>query len=336
MFLYANSAHNASNDGASEATNPENSEAESPSDAARAIFAEVADAEDTFCSAAVRRGEQVVYAEAFGSDADGPIDTDTELDIASVSKQFTGVAIERLQAEGQLDGTDLVADLVPASAPGTEDVTIDELLTHTSGLADYTELLVQDEDEVTTQADAIQAISGSEPTGSRGRFEYSNSNYVLLAEVVQAVTGGSLGEYLETEVFGPLDLAMELDPRGAWKQVGDGSVWTSPTELVNWSGQYWKQTLDGPNLRRAMFDPEVGTGSGSEASAEWYGSGVIRSVTENGADMVFHDGSWDGYETDWVVLPDQQLAAAVTCDERATIAEEEPALALLQLWDPQG
>jgi CubicO group peptidase (beta-lactamase class C family) len=304
-----------------------------PTEEAAAIFDGIGPG-DPFCTAAVLRGDEVVWAQAYGSDDDGPITIDTEVDLASTSKQFTGVAIELLVDRGDLAGDDLVGDLVPASSPATDDVEVDELLTHTSGLIDYTELLDAEDDDPTTQADAVAAIAATSPTDVRGTFDYSNSNYVLLAEVVEAVTGSPLPEFLDEEVFGPLGLAMALDPRSTWAQVGDGSVWTTPTELVRWSRQYWDQTLDGPDLASTMFDPEVDASEGEDDEEVTYGSGILRTTTDDGGPLLFHDGSWDGYETDWIVLPDDELAAAVTCDEDATPASDAPADDLLAIWQP--
>jgi CubicO group peptidase (beta-lactamase class C family) len=302
-------------------------------DRAEAVFDQIGP-DDPFCTAAVLRGDEVVFAEAYGSTDDGPVDPDTEVDIASVSKQFTGVAIELLIDRGELLGDDLVGDLVPEAGPVAADVTVDELLTHTSGLVDYTELLDAEDEERTTQADAVEAIAASTPSGTRGTFDYSNSNYVLLAEVVEAVDGRTLPEFLEEEVFAPLELDMALDPRSTWKQIGDGSVWTTPTELVTWSSQYWDQTLDGPDLTAVMFDPEVAADEGDEDVDDRYGSGILRATGDDGVELLFHDGSWDGYETDWVVVPSEELAAAVTCDEEADLSTDEPAAALLDLWRP--
>ena len=209
----------------------------SPTADSRAVFERI-EPDDPFCTAAVLDDGEVVFAEAFGSDDGDEVTPSTKVDIASVSKQFTGVAIELLIDSGDLDGSDLVGDLVPASSPATDDLTIDELLTHTSGLADYGDLLPQELDEPATQAEAVAAIAASEPTGSRGEFEYSNSNYVLLAEVVEAVSGQALPDFLDDEVFEPLGLDMAVDPTGPWTQVGDGSVGTTPTELVRWSTEY--------------------------------------------------------------------------------------------------
>lgn len=297
---------------------------------AAALFADIGP-DDPFCTAAVHADGEVAFALARGSYQGEPVTTTTPVDIASVSKQFTGVAIELLIDRGELAGTDLVGDLVPASSPATDDVTVDELLTHTSGLRDYGDLLPQEFDEPASQAQAVAAIAETQPTRRRGSYDYSNSNYVLLAEVVEAVSGRPFPEFLDEEVFGPLDLDMAVEPVGPWTQVGDGSVITTPSELVTWSAEYWDQHLEGPVLATVMFDPEVDASEGVEGVDDTYGSGILRATTDDGARILFHDGSWD-VETDWALLPDEGLAAAVTCHPDAELDVDAPAEALLELW----
>ena len=310
---------------------PTSAEVDNPTDEASAMFAGIS-ADDPFCSAAVLEGDEVVFARAFGSIDGERTTTDSEVDIASVSKQFTGVAIELLVARGELSGTDLVGTLVPASSPATDDVTVDELLVHTSGLPDYGDLLAQDLDEPASQSQAVAAIAQSEPGPPRGSFDYSNSNYVLLAEVVRSVTDTPLADFLDAEVFEPTDLDMDLGPRGPWQQVGDGSIWTTPTELVRWSSQYWDQTLDGPDLVTAMFEPEANASEDGEATDDTYGSGVLRGSDVDGTRWLYHDGSWDRHETDWALIPDERLAAAVTCDVDAEPGRDVSARELVELW----
>ena len=146
------------------------------------------------------------------------------------------------------------------------------------------------------------------------------------------VTGTSLADFLDEEVFTPLDLDMVLDPEGPWQQVGDGSIWTTPSELVEWSTQYWDQTLDGPDLATVMFDPEVNASDDEGDTDDTYGSGIMRGTDDDGTEWFFHDGSWGRYETDWTLIPDEHLAAAVTCDVDATLDRDEPARDLVELW----
>ena len=146
------------------------------------------------------------------------------------------------------------------------------------------------------------------------------------------MTGTPLAEFLDAEVFAPLDLDMGIELPGPWKQVGDGSIWTTPAELVTWSSQYWDQTLEGPDLATAMFDPEVNASDDDGPTDDTYGSGIMRGTDDDGTEWLFHDGSWGRYETAWALIPDEQLAAAVTCDVDAELNSDEPAEDLVDLW----
>src|SRR5215213_4328119 len=133
------------------------------------------------CSAAVGIEGEVVWAAARGT-ADlatsRPLDPDTTLDIASVSKQFTAAAVLLLEQDGRLSLDDPLDDWVPGLPPWARQVTLDDLVHHTSGIPDYTSLLANAgaaATDATTQADAIAAIAGVEildpPAGTR--FAYS-------------------------------------------------------------------------------------------------------------------------------------------------------------------
>ena len=124
---------------------------------------------------------------------------------------------------------------------------------------------------------------------------------------------------------------MTLDPRGGWHQVGDGSIWTTPTQLVSWSAQYWAQMLDGPDLVSVRFDPETDASEGDPQTDDRYGP-ACSDPHRVGAEVLFHTGSWGSYDTDWAVIPDEKLAAAVTCHLDAKMSTNAPAEALRALW----
>ncbi len=63
-----------------------------------------------------------------------------------------------------------------------------------------------------------------------------------------------------------------------------------------------------------------------------YGSGILRGYDPDGTERLYHDGSWDDYETDWALIPEEGLAAAVTCNADAPLDADSPAGELLELW----
>jgi CubicO group peptidase (beta-lactamase class C family) len=291
------------------------------------------------CSAAVGVEGGVVWAGARGAadlDSGRALDESTTFDIGSVSKQFTATAVLLLVQDGRLTLDDPLARWVPGLPGWSQEVTIDQLLHHTSGIPDYTKLLLDAGFQLTdqaTQGDAIAALAGVDLTSPPGsRFAYSNSNYVLLAEVVQAAAGQSLPEFARGRIFEPLDLDMRIDPSGAspdnadessarpyvrapaggawaaggsrWTQVGDGSIRTTPSELVRWADNYRTGKLGGDRLLDDQLRDPVDAGGGR------YAAGIVLGRD----DELTHDGAWAGFLTTFSVSPDRRLAVAVSCN----------------------
>lgn len=285
-------------------------------------------ADDPGCSAAVARGGEVLWAGARGLadvEAGEPITTSTAFDLASVSKQFTAIAVVRLAQDAALALTDPLARHLPGLPGWAASVTLDDLLHHTSGIPDYTGLLVgagTTPDEPADQADALAAIASVTEIETDGAFAYSNSNYVLLAEVVATVSGDDLGSFLGSAVLGDAHLALDPAPSGegvavpyvaagqgwtatpsAWTQVGDGSVVGTPSDLVGWADLYRSDA----SLREQLVEGAVSTGA---PDGSQYGRGIV--VAPDGS--LSHAGGWSGYSTLFGVSGDAGTAVAVSCN----------------------
>jgi CubicO group peptidase (beta-lactamase class C family) len=326
------------------------------------VLAEHLSPEEPGCSAAVGIEGEVVWAAALGTAdvASGrALDGSTTFDIASVSKQFTATAVLLLLQDGRLTLDDALADWLPGLPEWSREVTLGHLVHHTSGIPDYTPLLLNAGFELTdptTQQDAIAAIAERPhtnfPPGSR--FTYSNSNYVLLAEVVQRASGQPLPEFAGDRIFEPLGLDMAIDPSGAdpdnpdgssarpylrdpvtgdwqpggsrWTQVGDGSVRTTPSELVRWADNYRTGELGGDPLLEAQLADAAGIEAG-----ERYAAGIV--VRREGE--LWHNGSWAGFLSTFTVSADRRLAVAVSCNGDAGPSSpiEDIAADLRSEWD---
>lgn len=305
-------------------------------------------ADEPGCSAAVGFEGDVVWAGARGL-ADlttgAEITTDTTFDIASVSKQFTAAAILLLAQNGKLSLDDSLATYVPGLPAWAETVTVAQVMNQTSGIPDYIGLLEDEGYEYsdrTTQEQALQALaSAPELQFEPGeRFDYSNSNYFLLGEIVQRVSGQPLPAFLSAEIFKPLDLAMVMDFRAipgsalpyehdedtreytvavtAWEQVGDGGVQTTPSQLVRWADNYRTGKVGGQDLLEAQLAGAADTGGDGDR----YGAGIF--ILSDGS--LDHDGSWAGFVTAFHVSADRTTAVAVSCNtdtqDPGAIAEE--------------
>lgn len=136
-----------------------------------------------------------------------PISPQTVFCIASNSKQFTGMCIALLEEDGELTLDDDIRKYIPEFPSYDEQVTIANLLYHTSGIMDYythfLETLDFNDNDFITEDEAIDFIISQEKlTFKPGeKFSYSNSNYVLLSLIVNRITGKSLGEFADERIF---------------------------------------------------------------------------------------------------------------------------------------
>ena len=165
---------------------------------------------------AVVRGGEVVHLEGYGladRSQGRPVEVDTPFLVGSVSKPFTSLAVYQLAREGELSLDQPVAPLlspiVEDPAVGFEDVTVDQLLSHTSGLSMADGLagtmkIHEGDDALQRRIQEIMSKPLKRPPGVE--YEYSNAGAVLLAGVVEQVTGETFSEYLTDHVFTPLGM----------------------------------------------------------------------------------------------------------------------------------
>lgn len=289
------------------------------------------------CSAAVGIKGAVAWAGARGV-ADlatgSPLTPGSVFDIASVSKQFTAAAILMLAQTGKLKLTDTVATHLDGLPDWSNDVTIAQLIHHTSGIPDYIGLLLAAGYRLTdhtTQAQAVAALASTPDLRAQpgARFEYSNSNYLLLAEIAHTVSGEPLPELLRSNIFEPLHLDMTMDPLAQgpltaisyakdpagdqwlvadsdWGQIGDGSIQTTPSQLVRWADNYRTGAVGGAQLLRDQTEPAVETVPG----AGRYGAGIAI----NSDNTLGHEGGWGGFTTWFWISADRTTSIAVSCN----------------------
>jgi CubicO group peptidase (beta-lactamase class C family) len=303
------------------------------------------------CAVGVLIPDAVLLAQGGLADlgAGEPIGPDTVFDVGSVSKQITAGAVALLVARGQVALDDDVADWLPELGPYEETITVADLLHHTSGLPDYVELLDADTEDVTTTDDAIDELvsPAGVPTFSPGKqFEYSNSNYLLLAEIVESVSGQSFPDFVAAEIFGPLGMVDSVvrDDQGtllpgqaagyeegangewnevgsAWRQTGDGAVHSTATDLLAWSELFVSDTEIGELGSGPWLDVMIEPGPVADGDGE-YGGGLEISKDDRGDVRLAHGGSWIGYGSAIAMDPNEGVAAVVTCNIDGIDAED--------------
>ena len=279
------------------------------------------------CSAAVAVRGELVWAAARGL-ADlataTPLTTDTRFDMASISKQFTATAVLLLQRDGLLSLTDPVSRYISGLPRWADDVTLDALMHHTARLPDYWIELDRAGIGFTDAADQATTLAAIAREGDRepgdGYF-YSNSHYVLLATVVEIVSGQSLRAFLANRVFTPLELDMVLAPslrdagiatsyetdlavqQGAWTAYGHTGIITTPSALALWGDEY----RDGQ-----IVHDDYATGAISDGEGARYGAGIY--LNDDGT--LSHSGRWGGYLSNFRVSVDRETVLAVACNGR--------------------
>jgi CubicO group peptidase (beta-lactamase class C family) len=278
----------------------------------------------------------VLFRKAYGlanTETNAPLQPEFPLRTGSVTKQFTAAAIMLLAEQGKLSLADELGKYFPEYPEPGRHVTIENLLTHTSGIRNYTELpqfsvrLTRD----VSPDDAIAFFKDAPMQFQPGhRFSYSNSNYFLLGRIVEKVSGISYQDFMQQQIFRPLQMySTEIETatspvatvigytrerRGIIKSpfysmswpFAAGAMRTSVDDLVRWD----HATRIGALLRRASWERMAKDFTLSDGGHTGYGYGwFIRRFRGN--DALEHGGDIGGFSADTWRFPKEQIFIAV-------------------------
>ncbi|MEO1437759.1 MAG: serine hydrolase domain-containing protein, partial [Bacteroidota bacterium] len=175
-------------------------------------FIDVLEKNDEFTGIAfLAKGDEILYQRTGGMavyEWDIPIGTDTRFCLASVSKQFTAAAILILEQDEKLKVEDSISNFFP-DFPNGEQITIHQLLTHTSGIPNFTDFKEwMTENKVPLEVDSLVAdLATREPDFKPGTaFKYSNSGYAMLGRIIELASGQSYDAFLKARIFEPLKM----------------------------------------------------------------------------------------------------------------------------------
>lgn len=232
-----------------------------------------------------------------GTRVHGPVTLETNFRLASVTKQFTAAAVAVLVRRGVMDYDTLDA----------RGITIRHLLNHTSGLADYEELLAPDRTEQVLDDEVVELIEAAPLLFAPGtRFRYSNSGYVFLGVLIERASGISLERFFEEELFKPRGMhGTTLGPgkNRAYGHPHDQNV----TSATRGDGGVYSNVLD---LARWMANgPVVGDTVDTDVPDTRYGFGwYVRG------NRVWHCGDTAGFRTA-IVCEGNRTVIALTNSE---------------------
>ncbi|WP_165245524.1 serine hydrolase [Paludisphaera soli] len=288
------------------------------------------------------RGELVVNR-AYGSadlERDVPLGPNSVFDVGSVRKQFVAAAVLLLVEDGKLSLSDDVREHFPELPDYGRKVTVDHLLTHTSGIRDWTGLrpLVGENPDVVAlilRQRGLNFAPGEE-------WSYSNSGYVLLTDLVARVSGMSFPDFARSRLFEPLGMKATTSPRelrdvvkdralgyrkegDGWRvamYVGDergsegGAVLSTAADLATWNDALTAKRLGAFVTEKLQEPARLNNGRRLR-----YARGLIVSPSPGGT-LVSHSGGAAGYSAWSGRLPAEGLSIAVLCNADVTSASE--------------
>jgi CubicO group peptidase (beta-lactamase class C family) len=269
-----------------------------------------------------------------------------------MSKQFTAVAILLLEQEGKLKTSDRISMYLPGFKPDLP-ITIEQLLTHTSGVADVYSLKRHSETggQGGSFADVIQDLGMMDVTHQPGSaYAYSNGGYSLLAAIIERASGMAYGDYLADRIFKPLGMSstfhdepapvvtrrvsgydpwgrsglMAVMPPAASYITGSGSLWSSAADLLTWNASlYGGRLLTGTSFAKLTRD---------YGHAYGYGVSVFKRF---GYEVVGHDGRITGYASDMARYIKERTTVIVLSNVQSVARDEiRRSVAAVMLGEP--
>jgi CubicO group peptidase (beta-lactamase class C family) len=261
-----------------------------------------------------------------------PLTDSTSLHIASSGKTFTGMAILRLAQENKLSLNDSLETFFPGFP--YHGVTVQMLLSHRSGMPNYVYFIPNskwNKKQYVTNADVLNLLFTEQPKRifkPGTRFTYSNTNFVLLAMIIEKVTGKTYPEYMQSKFFEPLGMkhtyvftlkdtltaVHSFNPDGSYFEndfldgtYGDKNIYTTPRDLLKWDQVFYTEQVINKTLQDSAFKPY----SLEKPSMHNYGLGWRLLMIPNGKKVIYHNGRWHGFNAAFARLTDEKVTIII-------------------------
>ena len=326
-----------------------------------AIFAERAGAEKPGCAVVIVKDGALAYENGYGmADLEHhvKITPQTAFDVASVAKQFTGLGVAMLIEQGKLQESEDIRSILPWVPDFDRTITIGNLLHHTSGLRDWPETLFLSGadgsspitlDMITAMVERqreLDFLPGEE-------FQYSNTGYNLLAAAVAKMTSQPFPKWMSDNIFLPLGMsrtfvadnpaALIADRAESYTSAGKNSYVRAISQAAAQGSSSVFTTADDMSKWLVNFD-SAKVGGTSAIQMTWQGS-TLHSGTEvkygfgwflagyYGIPAFEHTGSWVGYVSDVLIVPEKRFATAVLCNS-PDVSPHDVAIKLASIYMP--
>jgi len=274
-----------------------------------------------------------------------PFDQETVFDIGSVTKQFTAAAVLKLQMLGKLTVEDKITRFLESVPPDKSQITVHQLLTHTSGLS---EGFGGDYDPM-SRDQIVAATLKSKLDHQPGEVHaYSNAGYSLLGAIIEVVSGQPYEEFLQVQLLGPagmmqtgykfpqwpkeklshgytltgFDWGTPLDQPWAddgpsWNLRANGGILSTVGDLFKWHRALKGEAILSTEAKTKLFHPHVREEEGSDS---FYGYGWTISQTRSGTKVITHNGSNAIFYADFRWYVDDDILFVIASNQTAHMA----------------
>jgi CubicO group peptidase (beta-lactamase class C family) len=306
------------------------------------LFADFNQSNSPGASVMVIRDGKILFAKGYGmANTEKKIrcDTNTNFRLASVSKQFTAMAVMILAERKTLSLDERLTDFFPEFPAYGKQITVRHLLTHTSGLLDYEDLIPPGTTLPVLDQDVLRLMLQQDKTDFQpgSQYRYSNTGFALLAMIVEARSGQTFATFLRENIFTPLGmnntLAYEqgistvriramghtLGTNGVEQTdqsitsavLGDGGIYSSVNDLVKWDRALYSTKLVSEKTRAEIFTPHSTTDKPDTS----YGYGWYIG-NYHGLKKVWHSGETCGFTTRIERIPKKRFCVIVLTNRR--------------------
>ena len=267
-------------------------------------------------------------------------------DIASLAKQFTGIAIAILAENGSLSLEEPITRYLDDLPDFCKNITVTQLLNHTSGIRDWPGLLILGglrlEDSITLE-DIHTLVKNQQALNFQPDQEslYSNTGYNLLALIIEKITGHSFSDWTTQHLFTPLGMndsffhdthgrviqglarSYAISDNRNWKEVGNqltaigsSSLYATMEDLLKWIHHFEKPSL----VEKGDYYDQFLRKNPEETSDSGYHWGLLIG-TYKGERQFQHSGAWAGFRTQLIYLPERQLGVVALSNRHGTDIE---------------
>lgn len=314
----------------------------------------------------VRKGDTVLSRGGYGManlELGVPMQADMKFRIASQTKQFTAVAVLQLVQAGKLKLTDTVGSILKDYPAVGRDLTVQQLLTHTAGLKNLSRLpeFRENKPKDATLAEMVALFSGLPLEFKPGtQFRYSNSNYVLLTAIIEAVSKQSYADYLQQHVFTPLgmshsgyDSASKILPKRAsgYEQGPEGLVNARTISMTRPQGagalystvddlNLWDQALYTDKLvKQPLLQQSFVRHKALDGTPQPYGYGWMMADLQDVPSQE-HSGGIEGFSSYIIRIPSEQVYVTVLANsaeaDTYSLAVKLAAIAIGKPFEPKA